>query len=382
MLCTIEFYRRPALLMAFLLAASISGTNETAALGPGSCQAYADEAVKQAKSMQASKCGYLGDGWSTDRNVHLRECRRWTSEDTPKDRNNARSGALGRCSQCGLYASAASNLGRENNRFTCGGEGANFSVLFQDHYNYCQATWDKELDYLGNAALAAEKERDRVIVPCKNKFSSEQIATCHNYSEKASSQAVWNFQNRCGDAKEGIQGRWTWNGDSHFAFCTAGFRSDPEGKLLLTKLKEEEEARAGRNAWCQPNLVLQKKNPKVLYPIPSQGPSPFGGGRESQTRSKNSTRAAKPREPEAKGIRRASPASSSTAIDRLSGSSPQVGGSYQSRESSPRPSQSSPSSGDRAGDQSIWSGNSLKTAPATGNMGVGTREPAWKGSVR
>jgi len=101
--------------------------------------------------MNALQCGYVGSGWSTDRNVYLRECRPWTSEDTPGERNAARATALNRCDICVSYAKLALEQDRENLRFSCGAPGRPIFGMNQlGHYNYCQSTWETSSESKAN----------------------------------------------------------------------------------------------------------------------------------------------------------------------------------------------------------------------------------------
>lgn len=148
-------------------------------------------------------------------------------------------------------------------------------------------------------------------------------------------------------------------------------------------MKAEEEAREGRNAWCQPNLRMgKKKDPDMLDPIPSPGPSPFGGGksREAQPGSKSKAltpAATRPQKPAA--------AASSSAMERLSpGSSgkPAIGGFYQSKDGAPTQTRSSGGGAGAQPEGSTYSGNSLKMSPGTGTMSTGGATSGSKGWVR
>ena len=367
-------------------------TGNARALGPGICNAYADRAVAQAKQAKDMQCGFgisetgnvehPGPAWSSDRNAYIRECRKWTSEDTPNERNAARDKELGYCSSCGNYAAEASNRGRENVKFSCGFSGPQWDIYYQPHFDYCMAEFRRvggtgARPGLGSSALNFESERDAGTQACKDKFSTEQIALCQAYSEKASDQAVWNFQHKCGNAKDGRSwGRWTWNSDHHFAFCTAGLNrareSGGDEAAIKAAMKAEEAVREEANKMCVPNMIRKRPTPEMTRdPSAIEKRQDLDRAEKSRQRSDRAKAAVAP-----SAAPRENPAASSSAMDRLggSGTAPASGGSYKSKDGAPTQTRSSGGGG--AGTSSS-SGElpALRTMPSnTGSMSTGGGE--------
>lgn len=376
-------------------------TDNARALGPASCNAYADRAVAQAQLAQAKKCGFgvsetgnaehPGPAWSVDRNAYIRECRKWTSEDTPKERNGNRDRLLGECEDCNAYAAEASKRASENVKFSCGFSGPQWDTNYQAQFNYCMANYNLATDgptfegkYGGPYYKSNERNREREegMKACKDQFTPEQIALCHTYSEKAREQAAWNRQNKCGDAKGSAPvGRWTMNSDHHFAFCTAGFKRN-EDEAIKAAMKAEEAAREEANKMCIPNIIRKRPNdlmttrdPNMLKPIPSTGPSPFGGKSRQSDRAKAGVKPAAVAVPRSKSTLPATSekpaATSSSAMDRIApGATSASGGSYQSKGGAPAQTRSSGGAGSGgAGTPSGgFVGPNLRMSPGGGNI--------------
>jgi len=227
-----------------------------------------------------------------------------------------------------------------------------------------------EFGIQGQPVFQANKARIKVVQDCKSKFTTEQIAICYNYAEKAREEAQWNIDKRCGDGRSSAQnGRWVTNADHHFAFCTAGFHKDADGKEIKVSMKSEEDARAGRNQACLPNLV--KQQPNAALERKAKKPSQKAQARPAQ--------AAVPRQnaTTVKPADRRLP----SAMDRLSGSgsdAPGSGGSSRSRSAVPLRSPGGVAAGARP-DANPWAGNALRTQMPSSGI---ARDAAFRGAVR
>ncbi|HKY06735.1 MAG TPA: hypothetical protein VJQ55_00760 [Candidatus Binatia bacterium] len=360
-------------------------TDSALALGAGTCSAYADRAVEQGQRARDMKCGFgvsetgnaehPGPAWSIDRNAYIRECRRWGAESTPNERNAARDKELNKCSACATYAVAASNRSRENLKFSCGFSGGPpgfngpvFDTKYQPHFDFCMGSKDVPdgTHYPTDPSHTPDfiaGIRDDAIKDCKDKFTPEQIALCLAYSEKATNQAVRNFQNECGNAKDGdgvSTGRWTTNSDAHFAFCTSGLKYEADG-WIYTAMNIEEEKREEANNRCafkqaggataKDRRIMNPQTKRILTKVPEGGVQ----------------RSAKPAAAQSE---KPAAASSSSAMDRLgAGATPASGGSYKSRDGAPTQTRSSGGASSGSGTPSeSWSGPNLRMSPGSGNI--------------
>jgi hypothetical protein len=227
---------------------------------------------------------------------------------------------------------------------------------------------------LGDIYAIDEQQDADALRRCKEQFSTEQIALCQNYADKAAQQATWNFQNKCGNAKDGVgSGRWTWNSDHHFAFCTAGLKrardSGGDEAAIKAAMKAEEDAREEANKMCVPNMIRKRPSPEMtkrdpkLKPNPSADSGAFGGKSRQVERAKAATQPAAGTIP-------------SNAMDRLGGGAgPSGGGSYKSKDGAATQTRSSGAGGGSPPASSAGELPKLRSMPAnTGSMSTGGGE--------
>jgi hypothetical protein len=260
----------------FAVAMLLLPSTAASALGAGVCDAYAAIAVSEANRAKAANCSNaVGPNWSTSKDHHIRVCRDASKQSILNTESRNRQRELGKCANCKDYAADAVNNARFNRRFSCGFSGPRWNMNSDDHFKWCIAEWDTDglgerLPTISVSAIGEKRARAASIKECRRKISDDQIVACTNYSNKASAQAVDNFNKKCGH--EGP--RWDINADAHFAFCVEGFRTDPEGRAIKQAMQSEEEARDAGNAHC---AVAGASKPGMLVPENSTGPSPFGG---------------------------------------------------------------------------------------------------------
>jgi hypothetical protein len=251
----------------------VTGGNapDLAADHPGMCDDYADTAVFNDKQRAENSCPLGGDRYSGNRSGHYWWCMGQTVGDANAEKS-ARQGEVDACmgssARCRDYAQKAVQAARDNYRFHCGNGGPRWTDNESGHYAWCQS---EAIAGTLTTVNFEESARTGSINSCKARYDSTAIEACEGYATRADENAKTFRDLQCDPEQSRTSGRWFRGADFHFAWCilaaNARFR-DGEDNARIAGVKECKDRGGGE---------------KKLTPIPSTGPSPFGGAKALQS---------------------------------------------------------------------------------------------------
>jgi hypothetical protein len=301
--------------------------SETRAVGPKTCNVYADEATAPEVQEAMDKCGYRGDAWNPGNRLgHFNWCSQASLETVQAERERRRQ-AIGKCNKCRGYAADAVSAhqfndpegrirgaadGHEWPPMPCGYSGDAWSDNVDGHLRWCMGASDADV----------KRESD-------NRKAFRDICwTCRQYAHKAvvSYYSVWDKCKNFWSDRSMSGEDWSVDHQHHFRWCMGINAARRKVNLDFAQGRRDKVAEACRLSKISAPLTVQpaataetrrKVPPAAKQEAKRAATKPVAAARKSSdTDAVKSSPAKKP-----------SAGSGSSAMDRLGGGpSGSVGG--------------------------------------------------------